>query len=120
MTEAEIRLIEPTVALEEAYRDFLAEFESAGEPIQMPGSSWDGKSDFAAFVRKLWDYAKGQNLPEHWVPDSIYWLVCGGRILGVCDLRHRLTEGLLDFGGHVAYSVRPSERGKGYATQILS
>jgi len=64
MVEHQTELIEPTVGLEAAYRDFLADFRSAGESIDMPGSSWDGKSDFAAFVRKLQDYAKGQSLPD--------------------------------------------------------
>ena len=30
-----------------------------------------------------------------------------------------VAEALRDFGGHVGYGVRPSERGKGYATRML-
>ena len=34
-------------------------------------------------------------------------------------LRPRLTEKLEDRGGHIGFAVRPSERGKGYATLML-
>ena len=34
--------------------------------------------------------------------------------------RRPLTEFLLRFGGNIGYSVRPSERGKGYAGEMLS
>jgi len=35
------------------------------------------------------------------------------------NLRHRLNDYLLTYGGHIGYSVRPSERQNGYATQML-
>ena len=41
------------------------------------------------------------------------------RIVGVIDFRHELKGFLKDFGNS-GYSVRPSERKKGYATQMLS
>ena len=53
------------------------------------------------------------------MPTSTYWLLCQGRIIGTCDLRHRLTEVLREFGGHIGYAIRPLERGKGYGSQML-
>jgi len=35
-------------------------------------------------------------------------------------VRHTLNEYLEKYGGHIGYSVRPSERGKGYAKWMLS
>lgn len=121
MAEDEITLIEPTEALRDAYLEFIEEFRAAGEKEQIDGSGWDWDSDgdFAAHVQRLRDYAQGINLPANWVPASSYWLVRGGRILGVCDIRHRLAESLRDFGGHIGYSLRPNERNKGYGTEML-
>ncbi len=36
------------------------------------------------------------------------------------NLRHYLNDYLEQFGGHIGYSVRKSERQKGYATEMLS
>ena len=38
--------------------------------------------------------------------------------MGIIDLRHTLNDFLKDFGNS-GYSVRPSERRKGYATNML-
>ena len=40
-------------------------------------------------------------------------------IVGVIDLRHSLNDFLKDLG-HCGYSVRPSQRQKGYARQMLA
>jgi predicted acetyltransferase len=119
ISEDHLQLIEPTEALCEAFGKLIQEFHAAGEIEQPPGSCWKDEDDFATFIRRARDYAEGENLPDGWVPDSAYWLVRGKRILGVCDVRHRLTEALRDFGGHIGYSIRPSRRGKGYGTAML-
>ena len=37
------------------------------------------------------------------------------------DVRHELTnEFLRNYAGHIGYGVRPTERKKGYATQMLA
>ncbi len=113
-----IKLIEPCEELAEAYLDYVKEF-SAAEEGYIHGSGVELKDDFGEFVRLLQDYAKGINLPEGWVPASTYWLLSEGRVLGVSNLRHALTEFLLREGGHIGYSVRPSERGKGYGTAMV-
>ena len=42
------------------------------------------------------------------------------RVVGVIDLRHHINHSILGtWGGHCGYSVRPSERGKGYAKEML-
>ena len=38
------------------------------------------------------------------------------KIVGMIDLRHHINHPILSvWGGHIGYSVRPTERRKGYA-----
>ncbi|CAN5379137.1 GNAT family N-acetyltransferase [soil metagenome] len=43
----------------------------------------------------------------------------GGAVIGRVSIRHTLTPTLLQIGGHVGYGVRPTYRGRGYATTML-
>jgi len=105
------------LAHEAALRDFLEEFAASGE-TEIDGhfgrSEWTHAETVAAFVR----WSDGEP-PEGWVPSTTSFLVDEGRILGVSNLRHWLTPHLLEHGGHVGYSVRPSERNRGHATRLL-
>ena len=53
------------------------------------------------------------------VPSTDYWLVLDEAFIGSISLRHRLSEFLLKFGGHIGYGVRPSFRHQGYGTLML-
>ncbi|MDD5899286.1 MAG: GNAT family N-acetyltransferase [Lachnospiraceae bacterium] len=53
------------------------------------------------------------------VTDTFFAVDESGKIVGIIDFMHELKGFLVDFG-HTGYSVRPSERKKGYATQMLS
>lgn len=121
MKQEQITLIEPTEALQDAYMDFLEEFRVAGEKrIDGGGPFKKARSEgFVELIQRAHDTARGRNLPAGYIPDSTYWLVSGGCVLGTCNLRHGLNHKLRNFGGHVGYSVRPSERNKGRATLML-
>lgn len=56
------------------------------------------------------------------VPSTTYFAIreSDNRLVGVIDLRHHIDHPILGtWGGHCGYSVRPSERGKGYANEML-
>ena len=56
------------------------------------------------------------------VPSNTYLAIrqSDNRLVGIIDLRHHINHPILGtWGGHCGYSVRPSERGKGYAKEML-
>ena len=57
--------------------------------------------------------------PTGWVPSTYLWYVDGAIFLGRLSIRHRLTQWLQDYGGHIGYDVRPSARRHGHATEML-
>ncbi len=66
-------------------------------------------------------YAHERDLPPNRVGAHFYWLVddARGRFLGEISVRHRLTEALRRYAGHIGYGVRASEQGKGYGPLML-
>jgi predicted acetyltransferase len=115
-----VRLVKPTTELREEYLEFYHEWKASDEKM-VPWVIQKDPTNFNDMIQSLLDAEKGENLPEDWVPDSTYWLVAEDkRVLGVVNVRHRLTENLMNCGGHVGYGIRPSERRKGHATKLLS
>ena len=113
-------LVAPTVDLEAEYRAFLEDFQSTDEELVPFVLEFD-HSDFHAMVARLEGYARGDGLQAGFVEHSTFWLVTGSesRVVGVANIRHRLTDKLRAMGGHIGFRVCPSERGKGYATEML-
>jgi predicted acetyltransferase len=116
--DSNIKLIEPTLELESEFYAMVEEFKAEGSSVINGIGSIDIEN-FKESINQAKNHAKGIGLPVGWVPASTYWLICQGRIVGTCNLRHELNDFLREFGGHIGYSVRPSERRKGFGTQML-
>ena len=73
--------------------------------------------DFDNYLDNL-EYSQPQ---DGKVPDSVFFLLDVDRniLLGAINIRHYLNDYLLKYGGHIGDGIRPSERRKGYATEMI-
>ena len=76
---------------------------------------------FLQYQRDCIDHSEGRNLPEGFVPDTIFILEDDdGNYAGVFNLRHRLNAFLESGAGHIGYGIAPRFRRRGYATKGLA
>lgn len=116
-----IKLVQPGKRHEAVVKDYTEEHFSVGED-SLHGSSllteMESYSDWLAHLTKQSDKA---TVTPDWVVSTTLIAVRENdkKVIGTIDIRHELNEFLREFGGHIGFGVRPSERGKGYATEIL-
>lgn len=82
------------------------------------GMSFD---EYKEWLKGKVQEAEQTGLVDGWkVPSTTYWLFEDGRPVGCGNLRHFLTEKLLEQGGNIGYSIRPSARNRGLGKALLS
>ena len=76
--------------------------------------------DFDAWLANVRAYSAPETTPAGKVPATQYLALDENEhLVGMVNLRHCLNDYLLEFGGHIGYSVRPADRKNGYAIQML-
>ncbi len=119
-----MKLVLPGPEYKEKAIDYINEFYEYGSEINGSGSL-DGflkESTYEKWLEKVRLYMDIANLPESKVPDLTYFYVReeDDRIVGMVNIRLALNDFLRKEGGHIGYSIRPTERRKNYATDMLS
>lgn len=111
-----MRLERPSMKWKDEHEAYMKEWDEDG----MTPSSFhlNDRIPYEVYLEELRNRESGQG---KWLPCTNYFLVDEtDRVVGMIDIRHDLNEYLHQFGGHIGYGVRPSERRKGYATQMLA
>ncbi len=117
-------LVRPDVCFRESWAAAVIEF--GAEPMHGSGL-WGfepldvSEAGCAEVVAHLLSRGDASNpLPQGIVHSDYYWIVDGAEFVGHLALRHALTPFLLEEGGHIGFSVRPSRRREGHATRALA
>lgn len=109
--------IQPNLEFEASYREYIREL---GDELRYPFPLDFDHSDFSSLLDRLADFQAGRNLPAGYVASSTFWFVEAGEILGVSNVRHTSNKEIHRCGGHIGLSMRPSQRGRGLGTELMS
>ena len=116
-----LKLIKLTKAYEKQLEEMISEWKSDQVINHTNHSPWAiFKNDYHDFEYYL-EHLENKEAIDGKVPDSVYFLLDEGRnrLLGAVNIRHYLNDDLLREGGHIGDGIRPSERRKGYATEMV-
>ena len=117
----ELELVRPLGLHKQAAEEMKQEFFDNGEPV-INGSALLDQMEYSKWLEQTRKNSDPETVMDDWVPSSTFFAVrkSDGRIVGMIDIRHNIeNEFLTRYGGHIGYAVRPQERRKGYATEML-
>ena len=105
----------PSINRKDEAIDYINEFIKNNSEINGTGGLDRYLNDYDGWLEKLsQDYTRIPD--ENKVPARTYFLVRenDNKIVGMINIRLTLNDRLKKFGGNIGYSIRPSERRKGY------
>lgn len=114
-----IRLVRPTEQLKEQAINFRQEFFDNHEMVINGSELLDKTDQYEDWLKTVAANTSIETVSVNWVVTDTFFAVDEkDQIIGIIDLRHTLNDFLKNLG-NCGYSVRPSERRKGYATEML-
>ncbi|MBP3463566.1 MAG: GNAT family N-acetyltransferase [Clostridia bacterium] len=119
--KGELELVFPTEEYRDQIMDYLQEHFDNGEMILNGCGGLDRLRDFDSWLKKVRNDVDFAKCSEGRVPASLYMAIrkSDKRLIGLIQIRHCLNEKLLQTSGHIGDGVRPSERKKGYVTEMI-
>lgn len=115
-----LKLVLPEEKYWQSFQEGLLEYKNSPSPYDIQGiKKAFAFKNFAEYKSDCEDKRSGKNLPSDYVPNTYLWLIYNEKFIGIYDVRHNLTKYLKISGGHIAYSIIPSARRKGFAAQGL-
>ena len=109
---------EPKDVTFEQILDYKEEFVLNNEIIQ--GAANMTALSIPEWVKFVENTKYKETVTPGFVTAPTFFALDNDKIVGIIHARHELNDYLLNLGGHIGYSVRKSERRKGYAKKMLN
>ena len=116
----EFILIRPTSEYASQIVEYRQEFLDAGDSMDGTGPL-RRTSNPEEYIQICLDHEDPLKVPSHLVPATQFFFIrkSDNKLVGMIQVRHHFNDYLEKYAGHIGYSVRPSERRKGYAKEML-
>ena len=118
-----MKFIFPCEKYQDKATDYIKEFYEYSSQINGSGGldRYLREHTYSEWIQKVRSDTDIANIPNNRVPAYTYFYVREDdeKIIGMINTRLALNDFLREEGGHIGYSIRPTERRKGYATQML-
>ena len=116
----EFILIRPTSEYASQIVEYRQEFLDAGDSMDGTGPL-RRTSNPEEYIQICLDHEDPLKVPSHLVPATQFFFIrkSDNKLVGMIQVRHRFNDYLEKYAGNIGYSVRPSERRKGYAKEML-
>lgn len=117
----ELVLVFPTKEYKTQIEEYVQEFIDHNENEIIGDADLCKIKNIDKWLKKIEFDLSEKKVEEGEVPSTIYLTIrkSDNKIVGNIQIKHYLNEKLLQYGGHIRNSIRPSERKKGYATEQI-
>ena len=112
-----LEFIEPCIGLKNEIQGFKEDFIHNNEVIHGGFNLAEFTiEEWIQFINNIKDIDTGTS---GYVSAHTFFALVDGKIVGIVNARHNLNDYLLNYDGHIGYSVRKNERNKGYEKSML-
>ncbi len=117
----ELYLETPTIERQHEAVEYIYELEQNNLPYSGTGYLERYTNNYKLWLKQLKKYESPLTCPDNVCPGFTYFLIRNNddKIIGMINIRTKLTDRVKVHGGNIGYSIRPTEQHKGYGKEIL-